>query len=328
MGKMKKKILVVEDSFEVRIALEMALEQEGYEVHAVVDAEAGEDMFKQLDPDLALLDVRLPGMTGIEFCSIIRESSPIPVVIFSAVEEAAEKMTAFQAGADDYVMKGTGVDELLARVAAHLKWDRKPVSAVEQDHGALTEPNDVNAESSAAAPERPAQQMSSAQPNETPHRPRLPKRRIDVPRFEGAQGTAILVADPDAQARDRLVRMLKRLGHEVIEAENGRLALKTIGKYLPWVIFSETVMPDMNGMKMIELLKNHPKTQDLAVVVISSDGSPKSRSLGTKLGILDYIIKPWEDHEIELRIKWVQDALERRSLRRSESSETDPNAAA
>lgn len=129
---MQRRVLTVEDSFEVRIALEMALLQEGYEVRACADAESAWEDFARFDPDLALLDIRLPGLSGIQLCRLIREGSKIPVIMFSAVEEQAEKIEAFKSGADDYVVKGAGIDELLIRVASQLRWQRE-ASNVDQE---------------------------------------------------------------------------------------------------------------------------------------------------------------------------------------------------
>ena len=116
-----QKILVVEDVAELRRALATALERAGYEVIAVPDGEEALRAFHSLQPDLALLDILLPGKSGVEVCERIREMSAVPVVIFSAVADEDEKLAAFERGADDYVVKGTGLRELVARINAVLR---------------------------------------------------------------------------------------------------------------------------------------------------------------------------------------------------------------
>jgi len=117
----EEKVLVVEDVAELRLALTTTLERAGYEVRAVADGEEALRAFHAFQPDLALLDILLPGKSGIEVCERIREMSAVPVVIFSAVADEDEKLVAFEKGADDYVVKGTGLRELVARINAVLR---------------------------------------------------------------------------------------------------------------------------------------------------------------------------------------------------------------
>jgi len=116
-----QKVLVVEDVAELRRALATALERAGYEVIAVPDGEEALRAFHSFQPDLALLDILLPGKSGVEVCERIREMSAVPVVMFSAVADEDEKVAAFEKGADDYVVKGTGLRELVVRINAVLR---------------------------------------------------------------------------------------------------------------------------------------------------------------------------------------------------------------
>ncbi|NQU97483.1 MAG: response regulator transcription factor [Chloroflexi bacterium] len=116
-----QKVLVVEDVAELRRALATALVRAGYEVIAVPDGEEALRAFHSFQPDLALLDILLPGKSGVEVCERIREMSAVPVVMFSAVADEDEKVAAFEKGADDYVVKGTGLRELVVRINAVLR---------------------------------------------------------------------------------------------------------------------------------------------------------------------------------------------------------------
>jgi DNA-binding response OmpR family regulator len=324
---MIKRILVVEDSFEIRIGLEMAFKGEGFDVRSVPDAERGLLAFKQFAPDLALLDLRLPGMSGVELCRRIREVSHIPIVIFSAIEEWGEKVQAFEAGADDYVVKGTSIDELMARVQAHLRWERRmkpvqPEEAGDEGLAMVSSPDHAGPEEHgklhAGVPPHVTPKLSGLAPRKAVRKGKLLVRpEARPPKVDIAERQGVVVLDPDPEARDKLARTLERLGHRVIQVTTAEQALRTVGKYLPWLVFCELKLTDMDGFKVLQVLSRHPRTQDVAVIVVSNNGRPSARMKAQEYGALDYITKPWQEHEIELRLRWATDVLDRRRLRRA-----------
>ncbi len=121
-----EKILIVEDTEDVREALQTSLTDAGYTVRWAVDGPTALRTFYEVQPDLVVLDVLLPGQSGFEVCERIRAMSTVPVVMFSAVGSEREKLWAFERGADDYVVKGTSMNELLARIAAGLRRAKSP----------------------------------------------------------------------------------------------------------------------------------------------------------------------------------------------------------
>ena len=115
------RILVVDDEPQILRALETTLRGAGYEVET---AATGEDALTQAavhPPEGVILDLVLPGKSGVEVCRELRDWSDAPVVVLSVVGEESEKVAALDAGADDYVTKPFGVDELLARLRAALR---------------------------------------------------------------------------------------------------------------------------------------------------------------------------------------------------------------
>jgi two-component system, OmpR family, KDP operon response regulator KdpE len=115
------RILVVDDEPEIRSALETTLRGAGYDVEA---SASGEDALVKASlrpPEAVLLDLVLPGKSGVEVTRELREWSDAPVLILSVVGEEQEKVAALDAGADDYVTKPFGMDELLARLRATLR---------------------------------------------------------------------------------------------------------------------------------------------------------------------------------------------------------------
>ena len=117
-----KKILIVEDEPSLIFTLQDTLESEGYKVEVVSDGEKAIEMTKQFKPDLMLLDLMLPGMSGYEICKTIRASKyTFPIIMLTARDQEVDKVAGLNIGADDYITKPFGVKELLARINARLR---------------------------------------------------------------------------------------------------------------------------------------------------------------------------------------------------------------
>ncbi len=117
----EQKILVVEDTPDILKGLTFALNDAGYAVIGVSDGRDALRHFYEDPPELILLDMMLPGLNGTEVCKRVRSVSDTPIIILSAVEDEAQKIHALTVGADDYVVKGAGMGELLARIKASLR---------------------------------------------------------------------------------------------------------------------------------------------------------------------------------------------------------------
>ena len=118
---MPGRILVIDDEPNITRVLRGSLSAQGYDVRTANDPEEGLRTFKDWTPDLVITDLMMPGMSGVEVCRAIRASSAIPVLVLSVREHERSKVEALDAGADDYVTKPFGIQELLARVRAHLR---------------------------------------------------------------------------------------------------------------------------------------------------------------------------------------------------------------
>ena len=118
---MPGRILVIDDEPNITRVLRGSLSAQGYDVRTANDPEEGLRTFKDWTPDLVITYLMMPGMSGVEVCRAIRASSAIPVLVLSVREHERSKVEALDAGADDYVTKPFGIQELLARVRAHLR---------------------------------------------------------------------------------------------------------------------------------------------------------------------------------------------------------------
>jgi len=118
---MATKILIIEDDPSIGKLLRRALLLEGYEARLVQDGLEGLRAFQEEKPDLIILDLMLPGIDGIEVCKRIREESDVPILMLTARDSVDDRVLGLDSGADDYVVKPFDIDELLARVRAHLR---------------------------------------------------------------------------------------------------------------------------------------------------------------------------------------------------------------
>jgi DNA-binding response OmpR family regulator len=115
-------ILLVEDEERLARFIELELSSEGYTIHVAHDGLTGLTMAREAPPDLLILDWMMPGMTGLEVCRRLRATgSKIPVILLTAKDEVSDRVAGLDAGADDYVVKPFSIEELLARVRAHLR---------------------------------------------------------------------------------------------------------------------------------------------------------------------------------------------------------------
>ncbi len=118
---MPGRILVIDDEPQITRVLRAALSAQGYDVRTANDPEEGLRLFKDWAPDLIITDLMMPVMSGVEVCRAIRSHGATPVLVLSVREHERSKVEALDAGADDYVTKPFSIQELLARVRAHLR---------------------------------------------------------------------------------------------------------------------------------------------------------------------------------------------------------------
>jgi len=134
------RILVVDDEPQIARVLRTGLKTHGYDVRVAADGVSALETFGDWHPDLVITDLAMPNMDGLKLCRRLRETSQLPIIVLSVRGEEKTKVEALDAGADDYVTKPFGMDELLARVRAQLRRAKTP--SVNQASPAVLEEGD------------------------------------------------------------------------------------------------------------------------------------------------------------------------------------------
>lgn len=144
-----QRILVVDDETQIARVLRRGLSARGYEVQTASDGEEALQAFSQWPADLVITDLSMPQMGGLELCRRLRKLSQVPIIVLSVKGEERTKVEALDAGADDYVTKPFGIDELLARIRAALR--RAPAAATREVQEIRLGDFDVNLEARTVA---------------------------------------------------------------------------------------------------------------------------------------------------------------------------------
>src|SRR5881275_872912 len=121
MSKSGARILVVDDEIEILRALQRSLIAHGFDVFTASTGEEALEAIAHYRPDLMLLDLGLPGISGLEVCKRVRAQSNLPIIVLSVKDTERDKVLALDLGADDYISKPFGMDEVLARVRVALR---------------------------------------------------------------------------------------------------------------------------------------------------------------------------------------------------------------
>src|SRR5258707_12281363 len=125
-----KRILVVDDEPQITRVLRTSLSTHGYDLRVANDGETALEIMKDWSPDLVITDLAMPNMDGLELCRRLRTKTQIPIIVLSVRGEERTKVKALDAGADDYVTKPFGMEELLARVRANIRRTRTEESEI------------------------------------------------------------------------------------------------------------------------------------------------------------------------------------------------------
>ncbi|MBA3569358.1 MAG: response regulator transcription factor [Pyrinomonadaceae bacterium] len=147
MSSQPPRILIVDDEPQIARVLRTGLKTHGYEVRVAADGVSALETFGDWHPDLVVTDLAMPNMDGLDLCRRLRAISQLPIIVLSVRGEEKTKVEALDAGADDYVTKPFGMDELLARVRAQLR--RATTPATTETSSAVLEVGDFRIDADA-----------------------------------------------------------------------------------------------------------------------------------------------------------------------------------
>ncbi|HTU00236.1 MAG TPA: response regulator [Candidatus Sulfotelmatobacter sp.] len=298
---MTERVLVVEDEEKNRELLEAILLQEGYQVRVAADGPTALGLAAEGAADLVLLDILMPGMSGLEVCQRMKQepaTAGLPIIVVTAVGKAAAKEAALTTGADDFVMKPVRPEDLRARVAAMLK-----VRRIRQElDRTLAYLHELDA--ARHAHRQQALAHLAAKPQQS-------VASIPTP-------MPILLVDDDGLTRKFYGDLLEEHGFEVHAAGSGAEGLARVEQYRPDAVIADIVMPEMTGLEFLERLR----TMDADLPVIMLTGHPVSQNAiaALKLGAFDFLVKGLDPNLVALA---VHRAIRHRRTMREKNTEVD-----
>lgn len=303
---MTQNVLIVEDSADIRDGLQIALESQGYEVQTAVDGRDGIKQFRDWRPDIALLDIRMPRMSGIDVCTLIRHESDVPVIMFSGVDESDDVRLALQRGATDYVLKDTGFRELLNRVSKHLS--RRAADAL------MAPPASAGGQVVPFSPSESGDDWVNGISNSAARKPadltglNVQTLQVDAPTPAavdpgGMLENLVIVAHSDPEALSELTRSAKMLGFEIATASTGRETIEILATRRPKLLLIGNVLTDMNCIKVVEAVSNHPMGELMAIVMAFGSRLPELARRARYMGVHETIFRPWNDGRLDLALR-------------------------
>ncbi len=279
------RILVVDDEPQNLELIEAMLTSSGYEVLLAGGGEEALRLARERKPDLIILDLMMPGMSGFEVCARVKtdpQTGGIPVLFVTALSQMSDKERALAAGGDDFLTKPFQRAELLTRVEALLK-----VRHLNRDlDRALAYLHELEVARHAQQPRKPA---------------------APAPAALGA--ASILVVDDELLARQLFADLLREAGYVTHEAENGQQALGIARQETIDVVLLDIMMPGMSGLEV--LAKLGELTPDSPVIIVTANPTSDNAIAALRLGAFDFIVKGFKN---EVMLTTVAHAMERRRL--------------
>jgi DNA-binding response OmpR family regulator len=328
---MNEKILLVEDSVEVRSGLQIALQASGYTVVTAGDGREGINLFRQEKPHLALLDIRMPKLSGIDVCTLIRNESDVPVVMFSGVMERADVLLAIQRGANDYVLKDSGFSELLKRVQKHLRLraaatlsttplrsrpgavlpfsggvppELSPFTVVRQgryraEQDAVSDLDIISKPGMTSGHFKPPVDMNGLRVQTVRVQPEPAGQAVDGDLMENL----IVVAHSEPESLDQLATVAARTGYEVVKASTGQAALQVLAVRRPKLVLLGNTLTDMSCFSVVEAVAQHGLGEMIGIVIAAGRRSPELARRARYLGVHGTVYRPWEYGRLDVAIR-------------------------
>ena len=283
-------ILAVDDNPENLRALNNHLSNQNYYVTQTTNGQEALDILdKGFRPDLILLDVMMPRMSGFEVCQKIREKfilAEIPIILLTAKNQISDLAQGYNSGANDYLTKPYSKDELLARIKTHIRstkenqevQDRLKVIESYTNLATISQPSEVspNKVSLASAKNRKLSESAS-------HK--------------------VLIVDDEVISLTAFEAILSNLNYHVTRANNGLQALQILEKYQPDLVLLDVMMPGMTGFEVCQKIREKFLPDELPIIFLTAKNQIKDLMQGYDSGANDYLTKPCNKEELLARVK-------------------------
>ena len=272
---MGDKVLVVDDEVVVTNFLGDYLSGEGYEVILASNGEKALKLAEKEKLQLILMDIRMPGIDGIEVCKRLKAGEKtrfIPVVMMTGF--AYDKADAIEAGADEFINKPLDPVELAFRLKSISRM-RYLTDELEKAVAELEGLQEYNYE-------RDAQSTEYSEKG-------------------GVVENRVLVVDDEAHVRDLLGDFLKSKGYEVLLAVDGEEAIELTNRESPHVIFLDIKMPGIDGIETCKRLRAEEKTHSIPIIMISAFEDMSTEAI--EAGADDFVSKPFTMEEVFIRVR-------------------------
>lgn len=261
-SKPAQRILIAEDAVDLREALSEIFLDHDYLVKAACDGYEAIEMFPEFDPDLVILDMRMPMMNGTDTCSVLRRKSNVPIIMFTSNDDVEDVQGAIAKGATDFVLKTTGVAELTERVASHL--------GNRQNQLRIVNPKIIDKHRSTYAPDQIK--------------------------------TTTLIVDPDLFCRNLSKSVITDLHQDYIEVETAAEAILAVEQHNPDIMLTEWMLPDMNVFNLLSELKRSQHNRPVLKLMMTHRLSPNIVRKSHLAGINGILDKPLDGAEVTAMI--------------------------
>lgn len=278
---MAERILVVDDEEMNLQLIEGLLQSEGYVLACASGGPQALEAVRACPPDLILLDLMMPGMSGLEVCQVLKgdpETAAIPIIVVTAMGQIATKEAALIGGADDFIAKPVRGDDLRARVGAMLK-----VRRIRTDlDRTLAYVHELEAA-------------------------RHARRRDAISMLGGAAARQVLptpmrvlLIDDEALTREFYGDLLVEHGFSLCSANSGAEGLHILQRQDVDTLILDIVMPGMSGLEVLEQVRQ--RDPDLPVIILTGHVSSQNAIAALKLGAFDFIVKGLDHNLVVLAV--------------------------
>ncbi|MDK9706940.1 MAG: response regulator [Desulforhopalus sp.] len=317
-----KSILVVEDSPTSRKVISMLLCRKGY---TIIEAKSGGEALQKWEekvPDLVLLDVMLPDMTGYEVLARLRQdkkSAEIPVVMLTGKTNPSDRLKGLYHGSNEYLTKPFDPAKLLAVLEKYLE---QPVpSPSPRETSPPPRPQQAQRPAAAPSPSPPKQRVVVKMPAAQKKTEPAIKGGADIPKKApvvktpspppvtsaapvaakatgGKANKTVLVVEDSPTSRKVITMVLAKRGYTIEEAATGGAALRRLEGELPNLILLDAMLPDMTGYDILSRLKHDGRLKDVPVVMLTAKNNPMDRQKGLRGGSVAYLTKPFDPEKL------------------------------